>query len=268
MVTNISGDASKNTNNFLYPTYLFRKKLALMMLRRHLAGRSNFLEIGAGRGDFSRTLLNHVKSGEIIEFSDDAAEFLKHNLAESGIKIIKADFSNYNFTDKYSLIAMFEVLEHLKDDQAAIKKINNILEDKGLFILSVPAKMKRWSMTDKIGGHYRRYEKNHLIKLLNDNNFQIIDFASYGFPLLNAVCFFRNMFFKLNFKKINVYQTKEKSSEYSGLGFIDFFYFKRIIAVVIKIFFSERLINLYVKTLKPFNRLDWGDGYLCLAIKK
>lgn len=239
------------------------------MLKNHLSDINNFLEIGAGRGDYSKTLSENIKDGDIIEFSKKAIPILEEELKEKNINIIHGDFLDYNFEKKYSLIVMFEVLEHIKDDELALKKINNLLKDNGFFILSVPAKAKKMGITDQIAGHYRRYDKKNLIKLLEKNNFQIIEFASYGFPLLNITTVLRDIMFKINAKKIIGKENKpEDMSKNSGMGYVGYFQFKKIIKIMVKILFSDKLMNFYVKMLKPFNRYDLGDGYLCLVNKK
>ncbi len=201
--------------------------------------------------------------------SKKAMPILEEELKGKNINIIQGDFLDYNFEKKYSLIVMFEVLEHIKNDEAALKKINELLQNNGLFILSVPAKIKKMGITDKIAGHYRRYEKENLIKLLKKNNFQIIEFASYGFPILNITTILRDIMFKINAKKIIGRQDKpEDMSKNSGMGYINYFQFKKLIKIMVNFLFTDKLLNFYVKILKPFNQYDLGDGYLCLVSKK
>ena len=38
---------------------------------------------------------------------------------------------------------MFEVMEHIKNDEDVLKKIHSSLEDDGIFIYSVPSRMKK-----------------------------------------------------------------------------------------------------------------------------
>lgn len=256
-------------NNPLFPRYLFRKKLSLIMLKNYFPNINNFLEIGAGRGDYSKTLSEYVGIGDIIEFSQRAIPILEERLGGGNINIIHGDFLDYNFLKKYSLIVMFEVLEHIKDDELAIRKINNLLSDNGLLLLSVPSKSKKMGITDQVAGHYRRYDRKNLIKLLEKNNFEIIELASYGFPLLNITTLLRNIIFKINSKKIIGEQNKpEDMSKSSGMGYLGYFQFKKLIGIIVKLLFANKLMDFYVKALKPFNQYDLGDGYLCLANKK
>ena len=83
------------------------------------------------------------------------------------LKLIIADFSEYNgFEDKYDCIVSCEVLEHIQNNGAFLKKTNDLLVEGGQLILSVPALQKYWAIDDEIAGHYRRYEKKNLFKIL------------------------------------------------------------------------------------------------------
>lgn len=259
-----------NYENQLYPRYLFRKKLALSVLRNYYIKSQkpeNFLEIGAGRGDFSQSLISFTKKASVIDFSPEAISILEKKLHGEGVRVISGDFLNYNFHDSYSLVVMFEVLEHIHDDIAALKKVHSLLRENGIFIFSVPSRMKYWAVGDEVAGHYRRYEKENLRQLLQEQKFEVLELFSYGFPLINLTSFFRNFIFGINYNKIKKSENKESLSEKSGLGYIEYFQLKKVISFAVKILFGDPLVTLYVNGLKPFNRFDLGDGYLCLCKK-
>ena len=68
-------------------------------------------------------------------------------------------------------------MEHIDDDENAIKEITKKMEKDGLLILYVPASMKAWSQMDIDAGHYRRYEKKEIIKKLENNNLKVVHFS-------------------------------------------------------------------------------------------
>ena len=52
------------------------------------------------------------------------------------INYICSDIENYNFSKKYDLIVLFEILEHLENWQHFIYKIKNNLKKNGKMIIS------------------------------------------------------------------------------------------------------------------------------------
>jgi len=115
------------------------------------------LEIGSGIGNFSKFLTK------------------RHNLVatdinEDYLKILKKDFKKLNsgFGDlennrfffknkKFDSIIAFNVLEHIKNDEVALKNAYKLLKMGGKFVVIVPAHELLFSEFDKNLGHFRRY---------------------------------------------------------------------------------------------------------------
>jgi len=53
----------------------------------------------------------------------------------------------------YDLVGAFEVLEHARNDEETLGEWMKYLKQNGLFIMSVPARMKFWSRADSAAGH-------------------------------------------------------------------------------------------------------------------
>ncbi len=135
---------------------------------------NNILEIGCGTGNNTDMLL---KSGAKItgieidrKYYDCAAAKYKKN---KNVKIIHADFLKTNKLKKnfFDTVIMLNVLEHIKNDSAAVKKIHSLLKKGGRFINLAPAMRFACGRLDKELGHYRRYEKKDIRRLLKKNGF-------------------------------------------------------------------------------------------------
>jgi len=253
----------KNKGWVPYPRYIFRKEIALSLLKKYVPKGSRFLEVGCAAGDIGITLSKNGYNGLMIDFSDEAGSEAVRNLEEENIKNVqfeKKNFFEVNEGEKYDLIIMFEVLEHIKEDKGALKKVNDLLNKNGAFLFSVPAKAKLWGANDTISGHIKRYEKKELINLLNQTEFEIIQFISYGFPWLNLAKYARD---KMAGKRLEKSSNKSKEvlSEKSGLNVSG-----RI--PLLEVFFNKYFLFLPMKISSLFNNLDLAEGYLCLAKKK
>jgi glycosyltransferase involved in cell wall biosynthesis len=79
-----------------------------------------------------------------LGFNDITCFEIGHEVIKVGkskyphLKWIQGDIDKYEFKDKYDLILMMEILEHLVDPEAAIKKALNNLNDGGVLLITVP----------------------------------------------------------------------------------------------------------------------------------
>ncbi len=141
----------------------------------------------------NKIMLKFIKTGPVLDFGSGFGIFCKFLNTSGfqchGLEIDKEALSQSKknkiktFTDLseidilYPVITSLNVLEHIDDDENAIKEITKKMEKDGLLILYVPASMKAWSQMDIDAGHYRRYEKKEIIKKLENNNLKVVHFS-------------------------------------------------------------------------------------------
>ena len=157
--------------------FVARKKIIQSILSVYLKPdrNKNILEIGCGSGGLLK-LLSKYGNLSAIELDD----FSREKASEKKVcKVIKGKLPN-NISNKtcYETIFLFDVLEHIEEDKNSIKKINELLSEHGLFILTVPAYMFLWSYHDKTSHHKRRYSMSELTILLDSCGFNI-KYSSY-----------------------------------------------------------------------------------------
>lgn len=87
-----------------------------------------------------------------------------------------------------SAVGMFDVLEHIEDDAAALSSIFRALAPGGRLYLTVPALQALWSSEDVYAGHFRRYSRSLLVECVAAVGFEV-DFASCFFGALTAPVF-------------------------------------------------------------------------------
>lgn len=160
-----------------------RKNIVTRTLNKHLSKNINkILEIGCGYGIMTN-MLNNYGMVDGIEPYADCYNYLKENVKGN---FIKKNISDYNTRKKYDVVALFDVLEHIKEESKTVSKINSLLKPKGKVILTVPAYMFLWSHHDDTNKHYRRYTKTSLKKLFEKNGFKIKKISYFNtilFPL-------------------------------------------------------------------------------------
>ncbi|WP_455210485.1 class I SAM-dependent methyltransferase [Kaarinaea lacus] len=116
-------------------TYSRRAKTILTLLRSRseTSNPISVLDIGCGRAHLLKTLAQSGCECVGIERSEFPQDDSKN------IKIYHEDFLDVEFnTQKFDVIILWHVLEHLSSPSQTIKKISHLLNPSGVFLLAVP----------------------------------------------------------------------------------------------------------------------------------
>lgn len=96
------------------------------------------LEIGVGTGRLAVRVAPFCGRFVGIDISEKTIERAKENLKSTcNADLICADFLNYEFGEKYDIVYSSLTFMHIKEKQRAINKIFNLLNNNGLFVLSI-----------------------------------------------------------------------------------------------------------------------------------
>lgn len=136
------------------------------------------LDIGCGSGRNMQWLKNF---GEVtgIDSSSKAIEFCQQYGKTILADAVKLPMPNGNF----NLVTAFDVLEHIKDNEMALREWGRVLQSNGYLFISVPAYQWLFSNRDRKLGHYRRYSLYNLQQMLWQTGFEPV-FSSYIFVLV------------------------------------------------------------------------------------
>lgn len=179
-----------------------------------------FLDIGGGIGDVSLHLAKKGFKGKLVDFSKSAIEHAKKNLSGTAVKIQHKDILKVK--EKFNLILILDVLEHLPNDKKIIRHIYNILNEGGYIFVSVPIRMKEFTWLDNYYGHLRRYEVKELVNLLSNEKFEIKGVWDYSFPFFWIM---RKIYTKLyTHKKMAILDTTKKTK---ASGWRNYTYFNK-----------------------------------------
>jgi len=80
-------------------------------------------------------------------------------------------------------IGFFDVLEHIENESDFLSNIRLTLQSSGMAILTVPAHQWLFSSHDEALGHYRRYHRRALVKILEQSGFRVLS-CEYLFSFL------------------------------------------------------------------------------------
>lgn len=162
------------------------------------SGGKRILDIGCGVGTLSFYAASYGNSVVGLDISKNAiriAERTKQKINKNlEINFQARDFKNYNAQNKFDLIIISEVLEHLEEEQSTLKKIYNMLNKGGIVFITVPSqnaplfKAGLLDIFDREVGHLRRYTSKSLSKILLSERFKIVS-------VLKKEGVLRNLFF-------------------------------------------------------------------------
>ena len=142
------------------------------------------LELGSGLGNIS----HHLPKRERLTVSDIDETYISL-LADAYrdnalVKVVKLDLnSDADFEglgEKYDTVVCLNVLEHIADEEAALRRIHSVLEPQGRLVLLVPQYEWLYGSYDQELGHFRRYERTDLEKKIEDSGFTIKDMKSFN----------------------------------------------------------------------------------------
>ena len=164
-----------------------RNKLIVWAIHNFFKHAERFFEIGCGTG--------YVLSGLQSEFpklrlfgSDifcNGLSFARKRLSD--VSLFQMDARHIPFDKEFDIIGVFDVLEHIDEDEVVLQQIFQAVKPGGGVLLTVPQHRFLWSFVDEYSFHKRRYTSNELLTKLRAAGFEIIyttSFVSFLLPLM------------------------------------------------------------------------------------
>lgn len=131
------------------------------------------LDIGCGNGFLLSLLAQRGKDAYGVEPSEELVGLSRK--FSPGLKVFRGAAEDIEelFDIKFDSVLLIDVLEHLENDAAQLRKIRGILKNNGTLVLVVPAYEFFYGNRDRKYGHFRRYSRRKLINLLEKSGFEI-----------------------------------------------------------------------------------------------
>ncbi len=225
--------------------FVSRRNILLLLLK-DIKKDAKILDIGCAGGSL---LLDLVSLGYTQTFGLDYSQKAVDLCKKRGLKnIYQMDGHIPTFEENtFDIVISSDSLEHLKDDDKALKNWHYILKKGGKLIVFVPAYQVLWSSHDIINQHFRRYTTSNLITKVQKNSFYIARKGYWNFAMFFPTLITR-LLEKIMSKNQNFGQISNSKS-----------FINPILIWYLKI--ENKIFNF-------FSGFPFGVSAFCIAIKK
>lgn len=159
--------------------FVSRNDILADVLRDRLTPPAKILEIGCGTG--------YVLSGLHALFPQaqfSASDIYTEGLAYAAKRVPDAflfqmDARQIPYREEFDLVGMFDVLEHIEQDEAVLAQMFAACKEGGSVILTVPQHRWLWSRMDDFAHHKRRYTRSEVVRKLEHAGYQADLAASF-----------------------------------------------------------------------------------------
>lgn len=164
-----------------------RNNILLWALKNKVKKFTNFLEVGCGTGYVLEAISKEYPSVNLF-----GAEYYEEGLAFAKSRTPTASFRQLDATvmdekSCYDVIGVFDVIEHIEEDEKVLGNLATALTMDGTLMVTVPQHRWLWSDADVQAGHVRRYSRDDLLQKIDNTGLTVVyvtSFVSLLVPLM------------------------------------------------------------------------------------
>lgn len=156
------------------------------IIRKALAGQGalNILNAGCGSGELSFLL---ARDGHSVHGIDPSPEYIALATGQgvsNRVSFAISSIEDFQSAELFDAVVATDVLEHIKDDRAALAKLARLARPGGKIIITVPALPALFGFHDEMLGHCRRYTRRTLKELLASAGLNLEQARYFAFSLI------------------------------------------------------------------------------------
>lgn len=180
--------ATLEAGNFWFEV---RNDIVEWAIRAYAPDTKRLLEIGCGTGFVLSRLARTLPEASLL-----GTEIFSAGLPHAARRVPEVEFAQMDarripFADEFDVVGAFDVIEHIKEDEAVLGQAHRALRPGGALIITVPQHPWLWSAADDFAVHHRRYTARELHHKLRGAGFELVRSSSFVSLLLPAMAMSR-----------------------------------------------------------------------------
>lgn len=161
-----------------------RSKILVWALGRYFPHAQSFLEVGCGTG-YTLAAIRDGRPGLAVAGGDvHPAGLAVARRRLPRVPLFQLDARELPFDADFDVTGSFDVIEHIREDDATLRALASATRPNGGVILTVPQHPWLWSPVDTAARHQRRYTRPELMGKLRDAGLETIRVTSFMSLLL------------------------------------------------------------------------------------
>jgi SAM-dependent methyltransferase len=172
------------------PAAFHRRRLIRRLIAEHAADARRILDAGSGPGELVAELSLHFPAASLsaADVSPHSLELLRARAPSSETFLLDLTAPDFDAQHagrfrRFELVICSEVIEHVADDELALRRLERLLAPGGCLIVTVPG--GKMSHFDRAIGHRRHYRKDELEARLANAGLEPVRVMAWGFPFQN-----------------------------------------------------------------------------------
>lgn len=164
-----------------------RNRLIVWALKRHFPDMRRYLEIGCGTGYVLAGVAKAYPAATLVG-SEIFCVGLPYAAARvKTAELIQMDARQIPYVEEFDVIGVFDVLEHIEEDEVVLAAMLRALRPGGGVVITVPQHPWLWSQADEYASHVRRYKVCELRAKVQRAGFKLEFETSFVSLLLPAM---------------------------------------------------------------------------------
>ena len=161
-----------------------RNELILWALQRYFGNPSCYAEIGCGTGYVLRAVEEVLPDAAIVgtELFIEGLKYASQRCKRA--KLVQLDARQIPWRNQFDVVGIYDVLEHIEDDESVLHQIYESLAYGGGVLITVPQHRWLWCPVDEASCHVRRYSAKELENKVRAAGFEILRSSSFVSLLL------------------------------------------------------------------------------------
>jgi len=176
-------DFHEETAGANHPIDLASRSHATRQLKNSISSEAPvLLEIGCSSGFMLKEVRRSLPQALVIGADFVRSPLLKLVANQPDIPMLQFDLIRCPLhDDSLDGVVLLNVLEHIRDDAAAVQQLFRILKPGGVAVIEVPAGPNLFDVYDQTLMHFRRYSLRSISTLMQDAGFEIVKKSHLGF---------------------------------------------------------------------------------------